>query len=129
MADRSGVSDQYRKASAWPMFVALGLAIAETGVFLDIVALAVGGLLLFIGSLAGILHESGYIATPWRFIAALGTVLAVVGIGLSILYPISGGSGAISLGFRAISIAVAGVLCVAGSVIGHVFVRNRTALD
>lgn len=125
MADRSGMSDQYRKASAWPLFVALGLAIAEVGVFLDLVALAVGGLLLLVGSLAGILRESGYLATPWGFIGALGAILAVVGIVLSILYPVDGGSGAISIGFRAISLAVAGVLSMAGSLIGRLFVGDR----
>jgi hypothetical protein len=67
------------------LFIAVGLAIAEVGVFLDVVAFAVGGLLLFIGSTAGILSEAGYLSTPWPFVGGLGVILAVVGIALAVV--------------------------------------------
>lgn len=127
MAEQQGLSDQYRKASAWPLFIALGLAIAEVGVVIDIVPITVGGLLLLVGSLAGILTESDYLATPWPFVGALGLVLAVAGIALSIRYPV-GGDSAINIGFRAISIAVAGVVCMGGSLLGRVVLDERSTL-
>lgn len=124
MEERSGLSDQHRKASPWPLFIAVGLAIAEVGVFLDLVSLAVGGLLLLVGSLGGIMSESGYVATPWSFTGVLGLVLALAGIGLLVIYPLGGG-GALDLGFRAVSIAIAGLLCMGGSLVGRVFVGDR----
>lgn len=127
MEDQPGLSDQYRKASPWPLFIAVGLAISEIGIFLDLVAFAVGGLLLFVGSVSGILSEAGYLSTPWPFAGVLGMVLAVIGIGLMLLYPVGEG-GAVSMGFRAISIAIAGVVCMGGSLLGRVFIQDRTTL-
>lgn len=124
MEGEPGLSDQYRKASPWPLFIAVGLAIAEVGVFLDVVAFAVGGLLLFIGSTAGILSEAGYFSTPWPFVGGLGVILAVVGIALMVLYPSDGG--VINLGLRAVAIAIAGVLCMGGSLLGRAFLQDQT---
>ncbi|WP_336344950.1 DUF7541 family protein [Halalkalicoccus ordinarius] len=126
MEEQPGLSDQYRKASPWPLFIAVGLAIAEVGVFLDVVAFAVGGLLLFVGSIAGILNEAGYLATPWPFVGGLGMLLAVIGIAIMLLYP--GDGGAIDVGLRAVAIAIAGVLCMGGSILGRVLLRDRAAL-
>ena len=75
-----GLSDQYRKASPWPLFVALGLAVSEVGVVLGLAPVAVGGLLLFGGSVAGILQEAGYVERPWPLLAAIGLLLAVGGV-------------------------------------------------
>lgn len=74
-----GLSDQYRKASPWPLFVALGLAVSEVGVVLGLAPVSVGGLLLFGGSIAGILQESGYVERPWPSLAAVGALLVVGG--------------------------------------------------
>lgn len=74
-----GLSDQYRKASPWPLFVALGFAISEAGVLFGVVPVAVGGLLLFGGSIAGIVREAGYAERPWPLLAALGVVFSVAG--------------------------------------------------
>lgn len=73
-------TDETEKASPWPLFVALGLAVGEVGVFLGLYPVAVGGLLLFVGSIAGIVHEAGYVETPWRVLAGLGVLLVVVGV-------------------------------------------------
>ena len=68
-----------RKASAWPVFVAVGLAVAEIGVFLDgLYPLAVAGLLLFVGSVAGIVSEAGYVDRPWRLLGGLGYIFELV---------------------------------------------------
>lgn len=71
-----------KRASAWPVFVALGLAVSEVGVFMGFYPVAVAGLLLFAGSVAGILHEAGYVETPWRLLTGLGGVFVLVGLGV-----------------------------------------------
>lgn len=79
MADDPGLSDQYGSASPWPLFVAVGFALAEVGVFMGIFPIAVGGVLLFGASVAGILRESGYVTRPWRLLAAIGLAFAALG--------------------------------------------------
>lgn len=125
MEGEPGLSDRHRKASPWPLFIALGFALAEVGVVLDLIAIAIGGLLLLVGSLGGITSEAGYTETPWSFIGGLGLLLAVVGTVLTAIYPLGGG-GALDLGFRAVSIAVAGLLCMGGSLLGRVFLRDQS---
>jgi len=78
MEDEPGLSDQYRSASPWPLFVALGLALSEVGVFVGLFPVAVFGLILFGGSVAGILTESGYASRPWPTLLGVGTVLALI---------------------------------------------------
>jgi hypothetical protein len=82
MDGQPDVSEGYRRASPWPLFVALGLALSEVGVVLNVVALSVGGLLLFVGSVAGIVHEAGYVDRPWGLLGGLGVVLVVLGCAL-----------------------------------------------
>jgi len=122
MNEQSGLSDQYRRASPWPLFVALGLALSEVGVFIGVFPVAVFGLLLFGGSIAGILTESGYTRRPWSALIALGTVLAVAGIAIvawqvpldAITLENFGSNGVLS---RSLSVVAAGVtLAVAGAV-------------
>jgi len=79
MDEDPGLSGQHRRASPWPLFVAFGLTISEVGVFLGIFTVAVFGLLLFGGSVAGILTESRYTNRPWPTLLAFGAVLAVAG--------------------------------------------------
>lgn len=71
-----GIGDRYRKASPWPVFVALGFVISELGVVLGFFPVTVGGLLLFGGTVAGILSESGYVRHPWRSLTGFG-ILAI----------------------------------------------------
>ena len=80
MNEQPGLSDQYRRASPWPLFVALGLALSEIGVFVGVFPVAVFGLLLFGGSIAGILTESDYAQRPWPALIGLGAVLVVAGV-------------------------------------------------
>lgn len=79
MDDQPGLSDQYRMASPWPVFVALGLAISEVGILFGIIPIAVGGLLLLVGCIAGIIQEAGYTQQPWGVLGILGLVLVVLG--------------------------------------------------
>src|SRR6056297_745503 len=79
MTDEPGLSDQYRMASPWPLFVALGITLSEVGIIIGIFAVAVGGLLLLAGSVAGILKESGYVERLWGSLLAFGVVLVAAG--------------------------------------------------
>lgn len=117
MDQQPGLSDQYRRASPWPLFVALGLPIAEIGILFALVPVAVGGLLLFVGSIAGITQESGYVERPWNLLAGLGVVLFVLGaaLALSQVAPISADAFVTALGsnglvLRGVSIVIAGAI-------------------
>ncbi|MFB6196326.1 MAG: cox cluster protein [Haloplanus sp.] len=79
MDDQSGLSDQYRMASPWPPFVALGIPIAELGILFDVFAVAVAGLLLFCGSLTGMIREAGYVETVWRPLGVFAVLLFAIG--------------------------------------------------
>ena len=118
-----GATGPARKASPWPVFVAVGLAVSEIGVFLDgLYPLAIAGLLLFVGSIAGIVSEAGYVDRPWRLLGGLGAVLVVVGllvvysqVGTAFLAAVSTTNGVV---FRGFAIAGAGVVAVAGGLAG-----------
>jgi hypothetical protein len=85
MTERHGLSDRYLRASPWPLFVALGLALSEVGIFVGLFPVAVFGLLLFVGSVAGILTEAEYVVSPWPTVAALGLLLTAVAAALLLL--------------------------------------------
>ncbi|EMA51177.1 DUF7541 family protein [Halococcus thailandensis] len=79
MDDQPGLSDQYRMSSPWPLIVVLGLLFSELGLLFNVFPVAVGGLLLFVGAIAGIVLESGYADRPWNLLAGLGVALCVLG--------------------------------------------------
>lgn len=79
MDEQPGLSEQYRMASPWPLFVALGIPISEVGILFDLLPVAVAGLVLFGGSVAGMATEAGYAKTPWNALAVLGAILLVGG--------------------------------------------------
>jgi hypothetical protein len=74
-----GLSEQYRKASPWPLFVALGFVLSEVGVVLGFFSVTVVGILLFGGTVGAILQESGYIAQSWRAMVSIGALFALLG--------------------------------------------------
>lgn len=82
MEEQRGLSDRYHRASPWPLFVALGLTVSEVGILLDFFPVAVFGLLVFGGSVAGILTESGYTPRPWPTLLGFGGVLVLAGTAL-----------------------------------------------
>ena len=117
MVEDPGLSDQYRMVSPWPLFVALGLPIAELGLLFGLVPLAVGGLLLFGGSVAGMLRESGYVRTPWRALVAVSVL--TVGLGGALLY--ADPMAAVSLTLRGYAAIAAGVIMLLVGVGGELF--------
>lgn len=72
MSEQPAVSTVKPRASVWPIPLVLGLVTAELGIVFGgaFLPVAVVGLLLFGGSVAGILHESRYVTRIWR--SALG---------------------------------------------------------
>ncbi|MFB6150588.1 MAG: cox cluster protein [Haloarculaceae archaeon] len=125
MEEQPGLSDEYRKASPWPLFVALGFAVSEIGVFLGIFPVAVGGVLLLGGSVAGILRESEYATRTWRTLGLLGLAFALLGAAvvaagasgpLSLTAVVADPNGAVG---RGLAIAVGGLTLVAASVVGR----------
>jgi hypothetical protein len=122
MDEQPGLSDQYRTASPWPMFVAFGIPIAEVGILFDLFALSVGGLLLFCGSVAGLLQEAGYVETPWPALVAAAALCIVVGgvLGFTDLVSL----GTVDLVTRGQAVLVAGVLLGLGGLVGRVFGRG-----
>lgn len=116
MANNSKTTDRHSEASPWPILVALGLAISETGVFLGIRPMSVGGLLLFVGSVAGILQESGFIV---RFGRAVGVQsVALIGIGVTLISVNQAGATV-----RGQSIIVAGAICLLAVSLGVAYTR------
>lgn len=137
MSEKTGVSDRYRMASPWPVFVALGFALTELGLVLGVFPVAVGGGLLFGASVAGILTEADYVGHLWRTAAYIGVALVVVGAGLIVLggqFGIDPAVAAIDrpnvaghrLLSRGLAIATAGVLLLATGAVGQ-FGRHPTA--
>lgn len=71
--------ERYDKTSPWPIVVVLGLVLSELGILFNVYPVAVAGLVLFVGSVSGIVNEAGYVVSPWRLLVGLGAALAVVG--------------------------------------------------
>ncbi|ELZ20583.1 cox cluster protein [Halosimplex carlsbadense 2-9-1] len=135
MEEQPGLSDQYRTASPWPLLVAVGFALAEIGVFLGVFPLAVGGVLLLGGSVAGILGESGYASRPWRALALLGAGFAALG-GLLVATQVPGSSVGLleivtdpnGVVGRGLAVAVAGVMLVAAAVASQAAGRTQQGI-
>ena len=75
-----GISERYEKTSPWPIVIVIGLVLSEIGILFNLYPVAVGGLVLFVGSVSGIVSEAGYVVTPWRLLAGLGATLTVIGL-------------------------------------------------
>jgi hypothetical protein len=119
MDEDPGLSSQYRRASPWPMFVAFGVPISELGILFDLFPVAVGGLLLFCGSVSGMIQESGYADTPWRPLFGLAVVCLVVGLAFVFTD--------LRLVTRGYAIVTAGVLLLGGGLLGPLLVRSDPA--
>lgn len=82
MNGQPALDDRPLKTSPWPLLVALGLAVSELGVLFGLLFVSVAGILLFGGSCAGIIAESGYATSPWGPLAGIGGLFALLGSGL-----------------------------------------------
>ncbi|AFK18600.1 cox cluster protein [Haloferax mediterranei ATCC 33500] len=117
MDEAPGLSDQYRTASPWPVFIALGIPISELGLLFGLFPLAVGGLLLFGGSVVGMLSESGYVGSTMR--ALIGFSVILFGFGAALAFT------DINLVARGYAVITAAALLVFGGVVFELFVREQ----
>ncbi|CCQ37562.1 uncharacterized protein Nmlp_3435 [Natronomonas moolapensis 8.8.11] len=122
-------SERYDKTSPWPIVVVLGVVFSELGILFNVLPVAVAGLVVFVGSVSGIVHEAGYVVSPWRLLVGLGAALAVLG-GVVVSVRFDGGlsasvfSAAAADGVlqRGLTVAVTGVVVsVAGTVLPRVW--------
>ena len=117
MSDDSDTGSTYTGGSPWPLIVALGFTLSEIGVVLGLRPVSVAGLLLFVGSVSGILTEAGYISRPQRAIGVQG--LALIGVGGVLIVENQTGTT-----IRGQSIAIAGILCLVGALLWVGFARK-----
>ncbi|PSQ44703.1 cox cluster protein [Halobacteriales archaeon SW_7_68_16] len=130
MDENPGVEGTYRTASPWPVLIAVGLAVAEVGVVFPLYPLAVGGLLLFLGSVVGILRETGYVDDPWPALVYGGVVLIVLG---TVIYRLTTGGFAVDEAtlstatgaIRGVAVVIAGTLAIVAGVSGRFVVGVR----
>jgi len=137
MAEGTELADRFGKSSPWPLFVAIGLAISEVGVVMALLPVTVGGLLLFVGSVAGILTETEYVDSPWPLLAGFAAVLVVLGAAIylytgaplsvdTVLDTLAVGR---TVAYRGLAIAVAGIVTVAVAVAGWVANASGAAVE
>ena len=88
-------------ATPWPLLLAFGIAVAELGVFLGYAVVAVPGVVLFGGSLAGAIAEAGYARSRSQALAFCSAGLSMLGA-LTVLTT--------TLTLRGLSILVGGLL-------------------
>ncbi|WP_135666886.1 DUF7541 family protein [Halorhabdus rudnickae] len=119
MGETSDLDSSFTGTSAWPPFVAMGLALSEAGVFLGVRPVSVAGLLLFVGSVTGILMDSGYISRPIRVAGIQG--IALIGVGIILVLQNQTGTTV-----RGQSIAIAGALSLLSALLWIGFVRTQT---
>jgi hypothetical protein len=111
------------RMSPWPVFVALGLAVAEVGIVMEgLYPVAVAGLLLFVGSVAGIVDEANYVERPWKLLSGLGLLLVFAGtmvlysqVGLDLLAALASENVVVVRGY---AILGAGVIAAFGGLAG-----------
>lgn len=125
MDENPGLSDQYRMASPWPLFIALGIPIAELGILFDLPSLSIGGLLLFCGSAAGMAKEAGYAKTLWRALAVCSVLLFVFGGSLLYADTLATTDG-VRLVARGYAVIAAGGILLVGSLLGKTVVRESS---
>lgn len=123
MDEQPGLSDQYRKVSPWPVFVAFGLVISEVGILFNLFPLAVGGLLLLCGSIAGMATEAGYVDTPWRALGGCAGILVVLGGVLVYAGSLPAAAGT-RVDERGIAILVTAVIMALGTISGRYLGRE-----
>lgn len=124
MNEATGISERFDRTSPWPILVAVGLALAEFGVFFGGIFIPVGvaGIVLFVGSIVGLLVESGYVETHARAALLVGGVVVAVG---ALLAGFSVVSAEFDLYTRALTVVTGGLLAIgAGAVLGVVEVER-----
>ena len=127
MADHSRPTSEGTAAKPWHVLVAVGITASEVGIVVDLVPVAVAGLVVFAASVAGILADAGYVDRPLALAAKFGVIFVVTGVVLA-----AHGTGAASIGplaplsglaSRGVALVLGGIVTVVG--VGLVRFRRR----
>lgn len=119
MSEESASDSSATKTSPWPPFVAIGFAISEVGVLMNLRPVSVGGLLLLVGSITGMVTESRFRSRSTLAAGLQGIGLVGTGIALIVLNQTG-------TTIRGQSIVIAGVLVLLGTLLWRGFLRTRT---
>lgn len=112
-----GLSDQYTRASPWPIPIVLGIVVSEIGIVFDgLLPVAIGGLLLLAVSIVGILRESEFSRTLWRPAVGVAVVFGAAG---GALYAGTAADG------RGLALAGSAVVVAAGGVAAFLYETER----
>ncbi|AWB27472.1 DUF7541 family protein [Halococcoides cellulosivorans] len=116
MVESTGVAEEFDRSSPWPLLIALGLALSEFGVFFGgiFVPVGVAGIVLFAGSVVGILVETGYVDSHRRGALIVGGTIVLIG---GVLYGFSAVSVQFDLYTRAFTVVVGGLLAVGAALV------------
>ena len=77
--DPDSAVERADRTSPWPVVVVVGIVLSEVGILFNLYPVSVTGLLVFTGSVAGIVDEAGYVTSPWRLLVGLGVAFLAVG--------------------------------------------------
>ena len=119
MSNESNTSSSPVRTSPWPPFVAISFALSEVGVLLNLRPVSVGGLLLFVGSITGMVTESKYRSRSTLAAGLQG--IALVGIGSVLIIQNQTGTT-----IRGQSIVIAGVLVLFSTLLWRGYLRTRS---
>ena len=122
MEDISQEDDPRPLTSPWPLLFAVSFASAEVGVFLAVRPVAIGGLLLFVLTLAGILRESEYVSRPSRVVGVCA--IALLGLGAILIAVHRSGPPV-----RGHAMLITGGVALAGVPLWQWLVSHRTETD
>jgi hypothetical protein len=120
MTDGSTETEQPPTSSPWPVLIAAGLALSEIGILVDVLPVAIGGLVLLASSVTGFITESGHVSSPWPLAIGFGALFVVLGAGLYAVgteQVAAGSDDPFSLATRGVAIVAAGLVTIVGAAV------------
>lgn len=111
------MADEPAKSSPWPIVAAVGIAATEAGVLFGLVPIAVGGVLAFGSSVAGMAREIGYATDRWRPLRLVGVAIAVLAAAVWLVVAPSPTPGGLAAAARTDGIAVRAVIVLGSAVL------------
>ncbi|MDG5817221.1 hypothetical protein [Natronococcus sp. A-GB7] len=120
MTDRSIETEQPPTSSPWPVLIATGLVLSEVGILVDLLPIAIGGLVLFASSVTGFITESDHVSSPWPLAIGFGALFVVLGAGLYAAgteQVAAGSDDPFGLATRGVAIVAAGLVTIVGAAV------------
>lgn len=111
------MGDEPTKSSPWPIVAAVGIAATEAGVLFGIVPIAVGGVLAFGSSVAGMAREVGYVTDRWRPLRLVGGAIIVLAAAVWIVVAPSPTPGGLATALETDGIAVRAAIILGSAIL------------